>query len=283
MIKSGMKFLLVGLMLSVFAASAEAEEIALRFSVYTAGMHALDGQYQATISETGYHASATTKTMGMLDTLFEWRSTTTVAGLVEAGQLIPKTFDHQGQNRMGGRSIKVDFKADGPRVASIQGSGKYEDDSKGPAELYGLPIDVMTALTQGLLHKDVGGNLCAPNMDVFTGKRRNTIRFEYIGPEKLKPSPYTSFVGEAIKCQMHYDRQIAFVEDWEKSQRKKAKQDKSKEKEKVTVFVWLSPIDKMGANIPVRIESNSRYGLSIVHLQEFRHGDEIKIARKAVD
>ena len=144
-------------------------------------------------------------------------------------------------------------------------------------------IDVMTALTQGLLYKEAGGNLCAPDMDVFTGKRRNTIRFEYIGPENLKSSPYSSFVGEAIKCQMHYDRQIAFVEDWEKSQRKKAKTDKPKEKRNVSVFVWLSPIENMGANIPVRIESNSRYGLSIIHLQEFRHGDEIKIARKAAN
>ncbi len=268
----------VGTMVSAAMASeAKAQEIVLKFRVYTAGVHAVDAEYRASIDATSYEASATTKTQGLLDAMFEWRSSTKSAGKISDGMLLPNLFLHTGSNRLGTRDVKVEYAASGPYVATIKGSGKYQDDSKGPLELFGLPVDVMTALTRGLLHQAAGDNLCAPDMDVFTGKRRNTIRFEYLGPDKLKQNPYAAFSGEAVKCRLHYDRQIAFVEDWEKAQKKTANAKKP-EKPKVLVHVWFSPKDRMGINVPVRIETDSRFGIAIVHLMEFTLDNQIKLA-----
>ena len=269
-------------LLLISLAPAAAQDIAMSFRVFTGGLHALDAHYQAAIGAERYRVTAQTHTMGLLDDFFKWRSTTVTRGRLEDGGFKPLAFNYVGENRMGRRQIDVDFAAPKAPMATVVGSGKYEDDSKGPRALLGLPIDLMTALTIGLLDKTDGDNLCAPAMDVFTGTRRSNVYFEYLGPEYLKRTAYGAYEGETIKCRMHYDRLIAFVDDYEKAQQEQREENRE-EKPKASVLVWIARHDKMGINVPVLIQAESHYGTALVHLAKFQLDDQIKLVAKDPD
>ncbi len=253
-------------------------DIQLSFRVFAGGVHALDATYRAHLGADKFSLIAWSRTAGVLDSLFKWRSKTRASGRVIEGALVPREFRHQGESRQGRREVSLHYAVGRPVMATIKGTGKYDDDSKGPLALAGSPSDVLTALTRVLLNPAASKNPCGQPFEVFTGKRRNGLRFKYLGTDRLKRSRYAAFSGPAVKCRMLYDRRVAFVEDLDKPRDEKREAEKQKNAPKV--IFWLAPRGQHSIAVPVRIETKSRYGTAIVHLTELRVDNELKLASK---
>ncbi len=272
--KMRMKTLLLTLPFgALLATSAEARDISMRFDIYAGGVHAASGVYWATVERDKYRVEARTQTLGMLDKMFQWRSQTKASGRIVDGELTPQSAYHMGQNRRGKREIDIAFRPGQSTLATIKGTGKYDDDAKGPLPLAGAPLDALTGLTKAILAPRSAANPCGPEMDVFTGRRRNVVSFKALGPDLLKPTQYAAYNGPATKCQMFYERKVAFQEDLGKPQGEK--------KPRPDVYVWFAPSKAQDVAIPVRIETHSRYGHAVVHLMSLKVDDDIKLAHKA--
>jgi hypothetical protein len=115
----------------------------------------------------------------------------------------------------------------------------------------------MTGLLR-VSHAVARGGACAQRVPVFDGRRRYDLLFSDLGARELTPSDYSLYAGPAQLCRIRQERIGGFEVNAD---------DKDRADEGT---VWIAAVLPDTLPIPVRIEFQSSWGRSILHLVEIR-------------
>ena len=242
------------------SASVYAKDMDLTYDVYAGGFQAMEAKLSFSGAKKTYEIKFDAKTKGTIGKLFPWR------GIYETeGTAGSKTTPRSSEaiSVWDGESKKVAMKYDRKgNIISRKINGKNEV-IQNKNELSKDTVDMLTA-TLIMLQSVERKSTCNGKVPVFDGKRRFNINFKEDGKVTLKPSKYSIFSGEAMRCVVTVEPVAGFKER-DKKRGWLAVQEHSKSNKSLpTLFVARR--NSHEPYVPVRMEIKSSYGAVIAHL-----------------
>jgi hypothetical protein len=242
--------------LLAFASTASAETISARYEVYTGGFKALSIQARAAIGDRAYEIDADLKTTGVIDWILRFTQKLEGRGQIET-TATPRRYVSDGTFFGTHRSIRLDYRPDGGIDALLDPPNNDDDRTPVPEAMKAGTIDPVTAFVALNRAAAASGSPCSGKMPIFDGRRRFNLVFEEDGLAEVEPSQYTVFSGQALRCKVHMERLAGFQQNPRFNAR--------------TPRVSILYVARFGERemwIPVRLESDSSFGLVIGHLVE---------------
>lgn len=238
------------LSLLVVPAAAQAEGLALRYDVFAGGSFAVAMEAEVQMAPTAYRMGAALELGGMYAVFASWDMQTSVSGAFAGDLVLPVQFNRQAEG--GRRWVEIQF-ADGS-VASARGnpSPDEEDNSMVPAAVQAAAIDPLSAIVAVLRQVGETGS-CAGSSTVYDGKRYFAISRVDGGPQHAPATRYGAYSGPALLCRVTID-EGAYYQRADRTQR--------------TADIWLAQPIAGSLHVPVRIETESKYGAVRVHLTD---------------
>ncbi|MSO76023.1 MAG: DUF3108 domain-containing protein [Alphaproteobacteria bacterium] len=229
----------------------------LAYTAYVGGVAFGAMAFDVAIEDDAYALTFRMRTEGFLGWLLPWSQTVRASGDV-AGTvgLRPRWLRNDGLWRGRARHIQIDFGPDGATVSSAEPPLATEDRDPVPPDATLGVTDLMSAIVEVArgLDQDRG---CARRIAVFDGRRRYDVLFADGGPEILPQSSYASIAGPAIRCNFHFELIAGGLRSGG-STRLVAPDAVSR--------VWFKEIGGGLPPVPVRFETETNFGLLVVHL-----------------
>jgi len=232
-------------------AAARAEGIALRYDVYAGGTFAVAMEAEVQIAPTAYQLGAALELGGMYALVHDWDLQATVTGAIAGDALLPIRFAKQQEG--GERWAELDFA--GGTLASARGNPppESEDNSAVPDALKAAAVDPLTAIVDVLRQVAVTG-ACAGETIVYDGKEYFSISRVDLGRADAPQSRYGAYAGPALLCRITVDDDAPYGEVADDAR---------------TAEIWLAQPIAGSLYVPVRIETETKYGAVRVHLTDF--------------
>jgi hypothetical protein len=117
--------------------------------------------------------------------------------------------------------------------------------------------DLLTALIARFVALD-GKSPCAGAAPVYDGRRRYNLRFESLGSQRLEPSRYSIYSGEATACRVRIERVAGY-------ERKPSTMSAMVDHDEA--IMWIAPGASGMPHLPVRLETSSIFGNLYGHLE----------------
>lgn len=249
------------LTLPVLAVPASAETIGARYDIFTGGFRSLSIQARAAVDESAYGIEADLKTNGIIDWILRFTQKIESRGTPGQGAATnpnPRLYVSNGTFFGTHRSIRLDYRTDG-RIDALLEPPNDDDDGRMPVpEAMKLdtidPISTFVALNRAAA---AGGSPCNAKLPVFDGRRRFNLIFEDDGPTVVEQSHYSVFAGPALRCKVQMERLAGF----QLNPRFNARTPR-------VSILYVARFGESGMWLPVRLESDSSFGLVIGHLVE---------------
>lgn len=238
----------------LWAATARADELALRYEVYGGGFHLLGFDMAIVQQPDAYRITTRFATRGLLDTIVGFALRADSAGRVEQGQLQPVEYASASKFRSKLRNIHVAYGPDGQVRAEMTPPDKDKRTKVAPEQMVGTVDALTSTLIVGRALQQ--GGACNQVVPVFDGRRRYDLRYEDRGIQELKRSSYSAFAGPARACRVKQHRIAGFSTD---------PTDGEKADE---ASIWIADVLPGAPPMPVRIELESSWGYVYVHLAE---------------
>lgn len=242
--------------LLLLARPASAETIGARYDIYTGGFKSLSIQARAAVREADYDVEANLATTGIIDWILRFTQKIESRGRIGSAPL-PVSYVSGGTFFGTHRSIRLDYR-EGGRIDALLDPPNDDDDRTPVPEAMKLdtfdPMSVFVALNQWAA---AGGSPCSGKVPVFDGRRRFNLVFEDDGPSVVESSHYTVFSGPALRCKVQMERLAGF----QQNPRFNARTPR-------VSILYVARFGESGMWIPVRLESDSSFGLVIGHLVE---------------
>ena len=247
----------------LFAAPASAfttsgERVELTFDV-TAGARV--AQMTLAYSATGdaYEIASSQRSVGFLDWVFPWRSTTEVAGMFRGPVSVPTSYRSEGVFRGNPRKVELIFE-DG-KVVRMEAVPENRDDERDevPVEMRVGALDPVSAILAVIRQANETGN-CAARVPVFDGRQRYDIVFEDLGPREVPRHHASTFQGMARACEFN----------WVPIAGRRRNANITAGNDRRGGIAYMAPIGMGATEAPVRIEFHAWFGTVTGHLREIR-------------
>ena len=240
--------------LILLALPASAETIGARYDIYTGGFKALSIQARAAVRDADYDVAADLATTGVIDWILRFSQKIESRGRIGSAPL-PVSCVSDGTFFGSRRSIRLDYR-EGGRIDALLEPPNDTDDRTPVPEAMKLdtfdPMSVFVALNQ---MAGAGGSPCNGKVPVFDGRRRFNLVFEDDCPSVVESSHYTVFSGPAVRCKVQMERLAGF----QQNPRFNAQTPRIS-------ILYVARFGESGMWLPVRLESDSSFGLVIGHL-----------------
>jgi uncharacterized protein DUF3108 len=231
--------------------------IELHYDVYGSGLRLLSLTLVVEEGTAVYRMAATLRTRGIADVFSSMTMHAEAEGLLVDG--VPTPTRYQSDNSLRGREhhLSIEFRPWQAPVVAIDPPDTEERTPIPPGQLLGA-VDTFTGVLQMSRTLARGGG-CARRIPIFDGTRRFDLVLTDLGTRELKHSDYTFYEGPARLCRVRQERIGGFlVRDADEKNRAQEGQ------------AWIAAVLPDTPPVPVRIEFNSGWGRSILHLVEIR-------------
>ena len=161
--------------------------------------------YDGTVTPTGYSAKMHFETSGIVSLFWKSKIDATVNGNIGAHTIAPIVYDSYSQDRdKPVQRVKVSFDKPVPETLAepSYNTTKYpvtDEQKKGALD----PMSAITAILAGV--KVTEKDPCGTGVQVFDGRRRYDVTFNYVKDEPVKLTNGL-FNGTAHLCQIHYNQ-----------------------------------------------------------------------------
>ncbi len=243
--------------LLAFASAAEAETIGARYEVYTGGFKALSIQARAAIGDRTYDVEANLKTTGAIDWILRFTQKVEGRGRIET-TATPRLYISDGTFLGTPRLTRLDYRPDGGVDARLDPPNNDDDDrTPVPEAMKAGTIDPITAFVALNRAAVASGSPCSGKVPIFDGRRRFNLVLEEDGVTAVEPSQYTAFSGPALRCKVHMERLAGFQRNPRFNARPPG-----------VSILYVARFGERETWLPVRLESDSGFGLVVGHLVE---------------
>jgi hypothetical protein len=240
------------------AFSTSGERVELTFDV-TAGARVAQMSLAYSASGDSYEMVSSQRSVGFLDWVFPWRSTTEVAGLFRGADSVPTSYRSEGVFRGNPRKVELFFE-DG-KVVRMETVPENRDDERDevPVEMRAGALDPVSAILAVIRQANDTGS-CAARVPVFDGRQRYDIVFEDLGPREVPRHHASTFQGMARACEFN----------WVPIAGRRRNANITAGNDRRGGIAYMAPIGIGATQAPVRIEFHAWFGTVIGHLREIR-------------
>jgi hypothetical protein len=242
---------LLSLAVATPVAAAQAEGLALRYDVFSGGTFAVAMEAELEIAPTAYRLGAALELGGMYAVVSDWDMQTSVSGAIAGDTLLPVQFHKQSEG--GERWAEISYVAGTIAGARGNPSPDSEDTSTVPAEVKAAAIDPLSAAVR-VLHQVARTGSCAASMAVYDGKSYFQVTSVDGGPAAAPDSRYGVYSGPALLCRVTIDDSTLYGRT---------------DEELRVAEMWLAQPIAGSLYVPVRIETDSKFGAVRIHLSDF--------------
>ncbi|MGQ0664965.1 MAG: DUF3108 domain-containing protein [Pseudomonadota bacterium] len=238
---------------------AEGARFDLAYEVYSGGFHALAVDMAVETGARDYDITAKFRTTGLLGWILPWSSVVRSEGELTTAGLEPRRHRMHGELRGRVRIVEIEYRAGQVETLRVEPAAREDDrEEVSPAERRDAsdPISAIFAVVRAVGE----GGRCAARMAIFDGRRRYDLVASDAGPDTIAPSRYSSFGGEARRCDFVFQPIAGHL-------RRRADDDPARLRLQ-TGRAWLAPVAAGGPIAPVRIELDGNWGMTIAHLRE---------------
>lgn len=235
-------------------------EAGLNYEIYAGGLHVLTFDLDLKIAPQSYDLSARYGSTGFLGWLIPWTSTSVTSGVVRDQKIVPEQYRVDSKLRGRIRLTDVSY-ADG-QVSDVKLEPKPQDDEDRELVTDAQKrdtFDPMSAIFMATRAIDRGES-CTGKLPVFDGRRRYDLNLTDGGRQEVRTQYYTAFAGQAVRCDFAIEPVAGFV-------RRPENEDTNRQLQ--SGRVWMAPVVAGGPAVPVRVELDGDWGMSIVHLRKF--------------
>lgn len=242
--------------LLLLALPASAETIRAGYEIYTGGFQAMSIQARAAVLAETYDIDVNLRTTGVIDWILRFNQKIETRGRITNAPF-PLSYVSNGTFFGSQRSIRLDYRGGG-RVDAIIEPPNDDDDRTPVPEAMKLdtfdPMSVFVAVNQAAAD---GGSPCRAKVPVFDGRRRFNLVLEDDGPGVVESSTYSVFSGPALRCKVQMERLAGFQQNPRFNSRAP----------RISIL-YLARFGEKALWLPVRLESDSSFGLVVGHLTE---------------
>ncbi len=240
----------------LWAGPAAAETIGARYEIYTGGFKALTIQARAAVGEVAYDVEASLRTTGVIDWILRFTQKIESRGKIGSGPH-PLLYTTAGTFFGTHRSIRLDYREDGRIDTLLEPANEADERTPVPEAMKLDTIDPISAFIALNKTAAAGGSPCSGKVPIFDGRRRFNLVFEDDGPSVVESSHYTVFSGPAIRCKVQMERLAGF----QPNPRFNARAPR-------VSILFVARFGESAMWLPVRLESDSSFGLVVGHLVE---------------
>jgi hypothetical protein len=255
------RILAVAAMLLALAAPLRADPLAgpieLQYDVYGGGFRLLTIGLTVEQGAERYRMSGSFRTRGLADVFLGMVTQVETEGVIVDGVPRPTRFVSNGTSRGRQRHLSIEFLPRQVPLVEIDPPDPEKRTPIPPGQLVGV-VDTLTGLLRLSRALAAGGD-CARRVPVFDGRRRYDLVLSDLGTGEMKRSGYSFYEGTARVCHIRQERIGGFVLN-DSDTKNRADEGKA----------WIAAVLPDTLPVPVRIEFDSGWGRSILHLVEIR-------------
>ena len=145
-------------------------------------------------------------------------------------------------------------------------------------ELTDGTTDVLTA-TLNVLNTIASGQSCDSSAEIFDGKRRFQQIFKHQKNEPLAKTRYNIYEGQTQRCTVEVK---PIAGKWhDKPRGWLSIQEQGRNKGTIPT-VWMATITEGQPAVPVKVMVKTNYGAFVMHLAEYKNGEDVRIAEKRI-
>jgi hypothetical protein len=196
-----------------------------------------------------YRATSEMETVGIVGTVFPWKSEAMSEGLRREASLVPERHHSKGIYRGQSRTVDLEYGDSGAVLSRVDPKPENDWRDGVPAEMQQTTIDPLTA---GLA---VMASNCSGRLPVFDGRRRYDLELTDLGEAEVESSSYHLYSGGARRCRAEVKALGGF---W--------REDPRHSEKPTTLDYWIAPPRGDLPPLPVYLEINGQRGTLSIHL-----------------
>ena len=251
------------LLLAPPAAAAPNDRMNLLYEVYSGGFHVLNFELDLALAPERYDVTARINSAGFVGWFLSWRQVSESRGQLGRDTVAPELHRSQAEFRGRKRSVEIDYDAGKVGDVRVQPPAR-EDEGRDEVsvERRREAMDPISSIL-GAIRRLSAGEGCGGRLPVFDGRRR----YDLVLTDRSRGQGLPQLAGAAsdrIQCDFVYEP-IA-------GHNRRDADPETKDKRRIQsgrVFA-----ERNGSLIvPVRIEIDGDWGMTIAHLREVRRSD----------
>jgi hypothetical protein len=248
--------------------------IVANYDVYVGGLHLIAAHIVFQQDKGTYHTQVQAGTHGFWHDLLPWDVHLDAHGRMVGANFVPAEFASHDEWHKKPKITKLHFGSKGNIEAEFDPPSHDENRETVTPEQKKGSLDPITALLQMLAHIAIQKN-CNVTVHVFDGKRRFDVTGIDNGTEDIDEGDYGFYKGTTRTCDASF-KMIAG--EWKDREPSKFWQKSDNEAGRAPFHVWLAGIGPQKTELPVKLESDSVFGLIVVHLTNWHYAapDEVK-------
>ena len=239
---------------------AERSAVDLSYKIYIGGFHVADIKIDLNLAPENYDIAAKVKTSGMVGRMFPWWMQAYSHGQIVGARVLPVTAGQRNSWRGRERFLDMRFNNGVAHIDRIAPKPESDDRDKVPEAMRTGVVDLASAIVL-IVRKMDGDRPCSSQVAVFDGRRRYDLFARLEGIKKFKPSGYTPYVGDTVRCELWIRKKVGFKKTddsgWNDGDRK--------------ARVWMGKAFADVPPVPVRLSLNTPLGSLEAHLSAASH------------
>jgi hypothetical protein len=250
-------------MLALSSQTAQAKMIDLKYRIFVGGLETGEVKLQINHGEDTYHVKSEIRSLGLVDVLINFRSSSFSKGRVINNIVSPTQHEAHNMWRGDPRSVVMSYNDKGPDMVDVV--PLPQDDDRLPVK-EGMKLATVDALSAALvtsLSAMSETNRCYKSVPIFDGRRRYNIHIKGEVEQAVEGPVYS---GNAYRCELKIER----IAGHSRSPWMPRRNDESG-------AVWFARLAPAWTPIPVRFEADIGMGSLVVHLV---HASGLDIASK---
>jgi len=183
-------------------------------------------------------------------------------GTIVSDAMAPVRHRSQAQVRGRHRSVEIDYEkgvVSAVRVDPLPADDEARDEV--PVSMQREGIDPMSAIL-GAVQRLSTGHGCTGRLPVFDGRRRYDLILSDRGRRAMPETRYSSFAGEALQCDFIYEPIAGHV--------RRRPDPETADKRCVQSGRVYAAVATGSLVMPVRIEIDGDWGITVAHLRDVR-------------
>lgn len=252
------------LALALPSAAATTDRMNLYYEVYSGGFHVLNFELDLALAPERYDVTARINSAGMVGWFLSWRQVVESRGLLGPESISPELHRSEAEVRGRRRSVEIDY--DAGKVGDVRvepPARRDEGRDEVPLERRREAMDPISSILDAILRISAGRG-CGGRLAVFDGRRRYDLVLTDRGRRETGGRQAAGALSERIQCDFVYEPIAGH------NRRNADPETRGKRRiQSGRVFA-----ERNGALIvPVRIEIDGDWGMTIAHLREMRRAD----------
>ena len=232
-------------------AAVQAEGLALRYDVYAGGSLAVEMEAELVIGSGSYRLGTGMELAGIYSVVSSWDMQASAHGLVAAGAVMPVEFVKFSE----GGERWADLRFDNGVMTRATGNPppENEDTSAVSDAIKAAALDPLSGAVR-VLNQMAETGQCGGTMHLYDGKTYFTVTASDQGRSSAPDTRYGAYAGPASLCVVTVDDSVAYGRV---------------DSDPRTALIWLAQPVPHSPYVPVRIETQSKFGAVRVHLTDY--------------